>query len=290
VVLVHEWSDPDLVRRIGALKERLGFLLLFHDTHHRSVTAEAEMSAYDLSAYDAALTFGAVIRDLYLQRRWARRAFVLHEAADARVFRPRPALRPEVDLVWIGNWGDDEREAELAELLLGPVRRLGLSARTYGVRYPEHALVALRDAGIEHRGWLPNHRVPEAFATARVTVHVPRRPYAARLPGIPTIRPFEALACGIPLVSGPWRDCEGLFRRGEDHLVARDGDEMCAHLEQILGRPDLARSLAESGRARVLGRHTCGHRADQLLSIVDLLRRERGAAPIDSHRPDRRAE
>ena len=39
------------------------------------------------------------------------------------------------------------------------------------------------------------------FARYRVTVHVPRRPYVAALPGIPTIRPFEALACGIPLVS-----------------------------------------------------------------------------------------
>jgi spore maturation protein CgeB len=109
-------------------------------------------------------------------------------------------------------------------------------------------------------------------------VHVPRRPYAARLPGIPTIRPFEALACGIPLVSGPWRDCEGLFRRGEDHLVARDGDEMCAHLEQIVARPELARSMAESGRRRVLSRHTCSHRADELLAIALRLQRERGIA------------
>jgi spore maturation protein CgeB len=44
------------------------------------------------------------------------------------------------------------------------------------------------------------------------------------LPGIPTIRVFEALACGIPLVSAPWDDAEGLFRPGEDFLVARDGD------------------------------------------------------------------
>ena len=45
-----------------------------------------------------------------------------------------------------------------------------------------------------------------------MTVHVPRRPYVDALPGIPTIRVFEALACGIPLVSAPWRDEEGLFR------------------------------------------------------------------------------
>ena len=59
-------------------------------------------------------------------------------------------------------------------------------------------------SGLRYRGWLPNHRVPGLFARHRLTVHVPRRPYAQKLPGIPTIRPFEAMACGIPLICAPW--------------------------------------------------------------------------------------
>lgn len=281
VVVVHEWSDHELVRRLGEARRLAGesargaFTLLFHDTHHRSVTEAEQMSAYDLRHYDGALAFGAVIRDLYLARGWCRRAFTFHEAADVRVFAPRAGVRPELDLVWIGNWGDDEREQELQEFLLEPVKRLGLRARVHGVRYPDRALAALREAGIEFGGWLPNHRAPDAFARARVTVHVPRRPYAARLPGIPTIRPFEALACGIPLVSAPWSDVEGLFRPGVDFLGARDGDEMTTQLDRVLTRPDLARALAASGRERVLARHTCGHRADELLAIVDALARSR---------------
>ena len=62
----------------------------------------------------------------------------------------------------------------------------------------------------------------------RVTVHVPRRPYAQALPGIPTIRVFEALACGIPLVSAPWDDVEGLFRPGEDFLIGAGRRRRCA--------------------------------------------------------------
>ena len=135
-------------------------------------------------------------------------------------------MKKRSDLVWIGNWGDDERTEELIEFLIEPVRRLGLKADVYGVRYPESARRLLAEAGIAYQGWLPNFRVPEVFARARMTVHVPRRPYAHRLPGIPTIRPFEALACGIPLICAPWKDCEGLFRPGEDYLVASDGDEM----------------------------------------------------------------
>jgi spore maturation protein CgeB len=110
--------------------------------------------------------------------------------------------------------------------------------------------------------------VPELFAQHAVTVHVPRRPYAGALPGIPTIRPFEALACGIPLVSAPWDDVEGLFSAGDDYLVARNGDEMRTLLERVLLDQGLARHLAQHGRRTILERHTCGHRVDELLAIV----------------------
>ena len=126
-------------------------------------------------------------------------------------------------------------------------------------------------AGVEYGGWLPNYRVPSIFARHRVTVHVPRRPYVEALPGIPTIRPFEALACGIPLVSAPWCDSEGLFRAGEDYLVARTGEEMRRHVRSVLHDPELAATLAENGRKTILARHTCAHRVDELLSIVQAI-------------------
>jgi spore maturation protein CgeB len=110
--------------------------------------------------------------------------------------------------------------------------------------------------------------VPEVFARHAVTVHVPRRPYVEALPGIPTIRPFEALACGIPLVSSPWEDSDGLFREGWDYLVARDGREMRELVRAVLSDGSLARSLAQHGLHTILERHTCGHRVDELLRIA----------------------
>lgn len=263
LVLVHEWNDPELVKRIGEHKR--GFQLLFHDTHHRSVTAPESMAAYDLSKYDGVLAFGNAIRDVYLRNGWADRVWTWHEAADVRLFRPLQQVATEGDLVWIGNWGDDERTEELRYFLIEPVRLLGLKARVYGVRYPPEAIELLRESGIEYGGWLPNFRVPEVFARYRVTVHVPRRPYATALPGIPTIRPFEALACGIPLISAPWTDSEGLFTIGRDFLMAWDQREMCDMLRAVLSNPVLARSLAAHGRQTILSRHSCAHRVDQLL-------------------------
>jgi spore maturation protein CgeB len=102
-------------------------------------------------------------------------------------------------------------------------------------------------------------------------VHVPRRPYVEALPGIPTIRPFEAMACGIPLVCSPWDDAEGLFRPHVDYLVANDGQEMAVHLRAVLNDPDLAASLRARGLETIAARHTCAHRVDELLAVASEL-------------------
>lgn len=407
VVLVHEWSEPALVSRVGQHRKLGGrYLLLFHDTHHRSVSAPLEMAAYDLSGFDAVLAFGEHIRERYLKQGWARQVFCWHEAADVRVFRPLPSFmefapepgltlerelaqspqnpqtsqnlgslgnlgnpqnphnsqspqsqesgqrlgrlgrkladsafpgtertpnlhstrassrsqkkspRPretchpaamatlrrgdlgearageamsgmatvpgpststswnslrEGELVWVGNWGDGEREAELEEFLLEPVKALGLRANVYGVRYSLGALDSLKEHGLNYGGWTPNHHVPKHFAAHRVTVHIPRGPYRKALPGIPTIRPFEAMACGIPLVSAPWDDVEGLFQEGRDYLLAKNGSEMREHLRALMADADMRQELAQQGRNTILLRHTCGHRVDELMQILETL-------------------
>jgi len=269
LVLVHEWNDPALVREVGTVRRRNDFTLLFHDTHHRAVTRPEEMAHYDLSNYDGVLVFGRVLRDIYTRNGWARRVWSWHEAADTRVFQPLQAHK-DVDVIWIGNWGDDERSAEIFEFLIEPVRRLKLRARVHGVRYPGHARKALQDAGIEFAGWIPNYRAPLAYAQARLTVHIPRAPYARALAGIPTIRPFEALACAIPLISAPWQDSEGLFRPG-DFLTVESGYQMAAAMETLLADPESARQQSLRGLETILQRHTCTHRIDQLLRITEAI-------------------
>jgi spore maturation protein CgeB len=147
------------------------------------------------------------------------------------------------------------------------VKELGLKAKIYGVRYPKHALKSLADAGIEYGGWLPNYKAPEIFAKYKVTVHVPRRPYVEALPGIPTIRPFEALSCGIPLITAPWEDAEKLFTPGQDFLVASNGEEMKEHLLTVLNHPERAGELIQHGLQTIRARHTCRHRVNELEQV-----------------------
>jgi spore maturation protein CgeB len=266
VVLVHEWTQAELVARIGKRRIDGGrFLLFFHDTHHRALTAPQEIGQLD--GYDAVLAFGEVLRQVYARRGWGRRVFTWHEAADTALFAPDPDACQDTDLIWIGNWGDGERDEELRTFLLEPACRLGLTTRIHGVRYPPALRRELMAHRMRYQGWLPNHRVPAAFARARFTMHVPRRPYVEALPGIPTIRMFEALACGTPLVTTPWSDVEHLFPPGA-YVTVRSGQEMAKALASLRDDPALRAELAATGRRAIVERHTCRHRLHELDAIV----------------------
>jgi spore maturation protein CgeB len=272
LVLVHEFNEPELVGALGHLRRRRAdFRLLFHDTHHRPASVPWQTARFNLQPYDGVLAYGASLAEVYRRDFGQARVWVFHEAADTSVFYPREAdpEQPRPDVVWIGNWGDEERTREIREYLVESAAALpALRFRVHGVRYPEEGKRAMAEAGIEHRGWLANYRVPEAFAQAKMTLHIPRGPYLEQLPGIPTIRPFEALACGIPLLSTPWRDTEGLFRAGADYVLVRSPGEMREWMRRLAEDAEARARLAEKGLETLLARHTCDHRAEQLEGIV----------------------
>lgn len=271
VVIVHEWNEPGVSELVLQLRAELGFRALFHDTHHRASSSPQTVHAQRVDEFDGVLTFGDALTAIYQKQFGIAACWTLHEAADTTVFFPREAA-VENDLVWVGNWGDGERSAELQEFLIGPakamrVERPEFRAMIYGVRYPEDGLEALRDAGVGYGGYLPNLDAPEVYARSRMTMHVPRQQYAGAMKGIPTIRVFEALASGIPLISAPWEDVEELFRPG-DFFWVRNGAESVAAMRRLLEDPDFVQEQVERGLTTVLARHTCAHRAVELTRIL----------------------
>lgn len=269
LVVAHEWNDAEVIGLLGLERLRTdGFALLFHDTHHRPVSAPELIARFALDRYDGVLAFGDSLRRVYEERFGVRRSWTFHEAADTRRFRPMEREK-DSDVLWIGNWGDEERSEELRRFWLGSARSLPeLRFAGHGARYPDDALREVKEAGIEYRGWVPSLEVPERFAASRATLHIPRRLYQQKLPGIPTIRVFEALACGIPLVSTPWEDSEGLFRAG-DYAVVESPQEMADTLRRLVEDPGSAGRQVEAGLERIRERHSCDHRAGQLLDIVE---------------------
>ncbi len=272
IVILHEWNPSALAQRLLTLREQLGFKLLFHDTHHRASSSPAQIGQFGLACFDGVLAFGEALRMIYRERFNIARVWTLHEAADTTVFRPDPGQPRTTDVVWIGNWGEGERSAEIHTFFLGPAAALASQASftIYGVRYPEDGLRALDVAGVRYGGYLPNLDAPATYAAAGLTVHIPRQQYSSAMTGIPTIRVFEALACGIPLISAPWQDTESLFRPG-DLCFVQNGGEMQAAIERLLHDSAAAAEQTQRGLETVLARHTCDHRAQELTAICEEL-------------------
>lgn len=273
VVVVHEWNSPQLVAGILAARKRYGFRALFHDTHHRAYTSPKEIARCNIPDFDGVLAFGDSIRQIYLQAFQVRRAWTFHEAADTARFHPCPEKGGR-EINWIGNWGDDERSRELEEFLIQPLAALRpAKAAVYGVRYPQAAQSQLQQAGIEYRGYLPNLAAPRVYSRSALTLHIPRRCYSNGLSGIPTIRMFEAFACGVPLICSPWNDLEGLFRPNQDFVCVPDGRAMTAEIAYLLNDDLARRQLSRQAFETIRQRHTCLHRARQFEEICQELGR-----------------
>jgi spore maturation protein CgeB len=149
----------------------------------------------------------------------------------------------------------------------------------YGAGYTPQAVDLLAAAGIEYGGWVPNFELPQVLARYRLVVHIP-----SHAPGPQMGRVLQALACGRPVVCGGDADLDRLLQAGIDFGLARDGAEMISWLRRLLDNPDQARWMAGHGRATVLNGHTCSHRADELLSIMDAWRVPAEAPPLAQQR------
>jgi spore maturation protein CgeB len=271
IVVLHEWTHPCVAQIVQGLRDSLGFRLLLHDTHHRAYSNPREIGELNPNRFDGVLVFGEALLRIYQDLFGVSRAWVFHEAADTAHFLPLSEEK-NTDVIWVGNWGDEERTRELQEFLMGPAAALRAhNFAVHGVRYSINARNQLKKSGIEYRGYLPNLDAPGAYARSAVSLHVPRRFYANGLSGIPTIRVFETLACGVPLVCSPWSDTEDLFRHGIDYVTVPDGTAMKAVLRGLLADDNARRQIAANGLETIRAHHTCAHRAQQLLEICEEL-------------------
>ncbi len=193
------WSQDRATPRAGGR-----FTLLFHDTHHRAVTAPHELARFDLDGYDGVLAFGEVLRQIYLKLGWASRAFTWHEAADTALYRPiaadHAAARSGLDRQ-LGRRGTQRRAAAISDRARS--QRSRCDAIIYGVRYPADALEAIAAAGI--RLW----RLAAGASRARRPSPTRVSPSMCRAGPTPVrCRAFRPSAC-----SKPWRAASRSYRR-----------------------------------------------------------------------------
>lgn len=268
LVVVQDWNSPDLVRMIGEYRGQAGkYRLLFHDTHHRRL-ARPGITPMDLTNFDGVLCLGNLLRDLYVAKGWRDVAWTWRSSVDTRLFVPTASGEFDGDLVCVGDWAAPEQSDDLEEYLLRPARNLGIRAAVYGAGYPADIVSAMRQAGVDYRGHAPDYQLPRILSRYRLAAYIPHRSLVHSLTGVPSIRLLEAMACGLPVVSSPWDDSDGLFEPGHDYLPADDFDEMTRHIRALLTELPLSRRLALNARRAIHARHTCEHRANDLLGLA----------------------
>ena len=221
------------------------------------------LSPESIPELDLYLSFTAGPALDYLSDRFgARRARAFHCLVDTDLYRP-PAVRdPQVALGFLGTF-DEDRQRALERLLIEPAARL--PAERFVVAGPQYPADIGWPANVERIEHVPPSEHCAFYADQRLTLNLTRRDMIA-WGWSPSVRLFEAAACGVPIVSDWWSGLDSFFTPEREILVASTPEEV---VEIIAGR-DAAEleQIGRRARARVLREHTAVHRAAELERLV----------------------
>jgi spore maturation protein CgeB len=214
-----------------------------------------------IPGFDLYLSFAGGSSLTRLERRFgARRARALYCAVDPEVYRPL-ALSKHFDLGYLGTYSAD-RQPTLEQLLIEPARVL--RKRSFVVAGPQYPAGLAWPANVARLDHVPPDRHPEFYSRLRFTLNVTRGDMMAA-GWSPSVRLFEAAACGIPIISDEWPGLEEFLVPGREILIAHSTAEVVRHL--TLNEDERAK-LAGAARARVLSAHTAARRARQFESYL----------------------
>lgn len=255
----------------------------FYDIDTPVTLARLERGVHDylaprqIAGYDLYLSFtgGPTLRRL--EQQWGSpRARVFYCAVDPTLYYPEPQPH-QWELGYMGTYSDD-RQPGVERLLLSPARQ-----------WPEGRFIVAGPQYPERIEWPPNvqwqpHLPPAGhrafYNRQRWTLNITRADMV-QAGWSPSVRLFEAAACGTPIVSDRWVGIEDVLTPGREIVLADDSAEVLTLLRQ--GGEEHRLRMAERARERILSGHTAAHRAEQLEGYaLELLQ-------AGSTRPPRRA-
>ena len=215
----------------------------------------AYLSPEVIPGYDVYLSFtGGPTLDRIEREYGSPAARPLYCAVDEARYRPTGAAK-RWDLSYLGTYSPD-RQPTLERLLIEPARRA--PDRRFVVAGPQYPADIDWPANVERIEHLPPAEHPDFYSASRATLNVTRADMIAA-GWSPSVRLFEAGACGTPIVSDRWEGIADLFAPGGEIVLADSADDVAA----ALARDDLD-AIGASARDRVLAGHTAAHRAAEL--------------------------
>jgi spore maturation protein CgeB len=216
------------------------------------------LSAAMIPRFDLYLSFAGgpvpgMIEDAY----GSPMAGVLYCSADPSFYRPHP-MKTHWSLGYLGTYSDD-RQPSLERLLLTPAKMLADQEFVVaGSRYPQDIAWPGNVSRIEHLSQ-PEH--PPFYSQQRFTLNLTRSDMRD-LGFSPSVRLFEAAACGTPVISDRWPGIETILEPGTEILLVSDTRDVSQILREI--PEDRRLTIADNARRRILADHTPDHRARQL--------------------------
>ena len=209
--------------------------------------------------YDLYLSFtgGPILRRLE-DELGARRARAFYCLVDPDAYAVDLGAERRWDLGYVGTYSDD-RQPPLEELLLEPARRA--AAGRFVVAGPQYPSSIAWPPNVERVEHVPPSAHPAFYAAQRFTLNITRADMR-RAGWSPSVRLFEAAACGVPVISDRWDGLTSLFAEGSEILLADTAADVLRLLSAV--GEDEARAIGAAARARVLAEHTAQRRAEQL--------------------------
>jgi spore maturation protein CgeB len=259
---------PEGVQAAGWVLEHAGGASAFYDidtpvTIGKLRAGEREyLAAEAIPRFDLYLSFtGGPALDILAGEFGARRPVFFPCFVDPDAYAPSDAER-----VWSVNYLGTyavARQPALEEMLFTVARRR--PRERFSVAGPMYPHSTDWPENVEHIEHLPPAEHPGYYASTRLTLNL-TRPEMKELGHSPSVRLFEAAACGAAIVSDRWAGLEEVLEPGDEILLADSADEVEAHLE-ALDEPARA-ALAAAARQRVLRDHTAARRAEQLHRLI----------------------
>jgi spore maturation protein CgeB len=257
---------PEGVRVGDWVQQEAGGITAFYDIDTPVTLAKMMRGDHEylhprqIPEYDLYLSFtgGPTLRRL--ERAFgAPRARPLYCSVDPGLYFPEPR-EAEWDLGYMGTYSDD-RQPSVDAFLLEPARQLPQGR--FVVAGPQYPGTDAWPANVTHQPHLPPAEHRRFYNSQRFTLNVTRRDMIAA-GWSPSVRLFEAAACGTPIVSDRWPGIESLLVPHQEILLV----DRTADVLDILRRcgEDERLRLAERARKRILAEHTAAHRAGELES------------------------
>jgi spore maturation protein CgeB len=258
---------PEAAALLSWVAARRGGLLCFYDIDTPVTLRKIEQGDHEylspqmIPIFDLYLSFtgGPTLR-LLEQRYGARRAHALYCAADAELYQPTGAAQ-RWDLGYLGTYSAD-RQPALERLLLQvaanlPQRRFVVA----GAQFPPDISWPANVERIEH---LPPAAHADFYSSLAWTLNITRADMV-QAGYSPSVRLFEASACGVPIISDHWPGLDDVFKPNAEILVARGASDVVAALHMSQAR---RAAIAEAGRHRTLVEHTGERRAQSLERLL----------------------